>query len=302
MEVKIEKEYGGMSLKSFLFSHMRLSRAQVTKLKNHPLGISVNGCHATVRQVLREGDTLVLRLEDQEDEINEDILPVKMEISTVYEDEGVIIVNKAGGMPVHPSHNHHEDTLANGMAYYFKERGIPFNFRAVNRLDRDTSGLVIVAKSRMAANQFSRVLKDRSIKKEYIAILCGSLEEKQGRITTHIKRQEQSIITRCNCSEGEGDIAITDYEVIAEGGGLSLVRAYPITGRTHQLRVHFSGLGCAILGDSLYGQASREIGRHALHARSLEFQHPFSNEDMVICAEVPEDMARIIKEKIIVED
>ncbi|MBQ2736043.1 MAG: RluA family pseudouridine synthase, partial [Clostridia bacterium] len=224
-------------------------------------------------------------------------LPVKMTLDIVYEDENIIAVNKSGDMPVHPSHNHHDDTLANGMAYYFMQLGIPFNFRAVNRLDRETSGLVIVAKNRMSANRFAKLLESRNIVKGYIAILSAVPERKKDRIVTHIKREQESIIKRCNCPEDQGDIAITDYEVIDEGNGLCLVRAYPITGRTHQLRVHFSGIGCPILGDSLYGEASEEISRQALHGHSLEFDNPFKGERVRITDQLHDDMKRIIKEK-----
>ena len=298
MDIIINKENSGRTVKQYLFDVMRLSRAQVTHLKNVENGISLNGTHVTVRQVLTEGDTLSLCLEDRVEEVNSEILPVKMELDIVYEDDFILVVNKAGNMPVHPSHNHHDDTLANGMAYYFKEKGIPFNFRAVNRLDRDTSGLVIVAKSRRGANIFAKLIESREIKKGYVAILEGILPENSGRITTYIKREQESIITRCNCSEGQGgDIAITDYEVQGISQGYTVVKAYPITGRTHQLRVHFSGLGCPIMGDSLYGNASSEISRHALHAETLEFYHPVSGEMMCIKAPIPEDMLRIIKEK-----
>ncbi len=298
MEYRITAEDSGKTVKQYLFGVLRLSRAQVTKLKENCEGIRLNGSHVSVRQMISEGDILTLGLEDREEEINEEILPVKMELSIVYEDGNIMVVNKSGDMPVHPSHNHHDDTLANAMAYCFMERGIPFNFRAVNRLDRETSGLVIVAKNRMSANRFGKLIESRNIEKSYLAILVGSPEKKRDRIVTHIKRQTESIITRCNCAENEGDIAITDYEVIAEGGGLSLVRAYPITGRTHQLRVHFAGIGCSILGDSLYGEPSSEIPRQALHGEGLSFLHPFTNELVSIKAEPPEDMKRIIKEKI----
>lgn len=297
MEYKITKDNEGKTVKQYLFGVLHLSRAQVTKLKVNESGIRLNGSHVTVRQVLTENDVLTLELEDMEHEINEEIVAVKMDLDIVYEDESVIIVNKGGDMPVHPSHNHYEDTLANGLVYYFKKKGVPFNFRAANRLDRETSGLVIVAKSRMAANRFAKLLESRQITKGYISILKGIPEKKSDRIVTHIKRQAESIITRCNCCENEGDIAITDYEVIAEGGGISVVRAFPITGRTHQLRVHFAGIGCPILGDSLYGEASVEISRQALHAEELTFCHPFSNEKMNIKAQLPSDMKRIIKEK-----
>lgn len=298
MEYRITKEYSGKTLKQYLFGELRLSRAQVTKLKSHEEGIKLNGIHVTVRQVLNEGDVLFLSLEDNIEEVNSEIVPVKMDLSIVYEDKNIFIVNKSGDMPVHPSHNHHEDTLANGAAYYFKEKGIPFNFRAVNRLDRETSGLVMVAKNRMSANRFARLLETRQVEKGYVAILQGVPEKKKDRIVTHIKRQQESIITRCNCPENEGDLAITDYEVIQEGGGLCVVRAYPITGRTHQLRVHFAGIGCPILGDSLYGQASQEISRQALHGHTLTFVHPFTEKEVYVEAELPQDMKRIIKEKI----
>ncbi len=298
MEIVIAKEYEGKSLKEYLFGVMRLSRAQVTALKTFPGGMVLNGERVSVRAVLHEGDLLSLGLEDREECINREILPVFMNIDIAYEDEYIICVNKDAATAVHPSHNHRDDTLANGLAYYFEEKGIPFNFRAVNRLDRETSGLVMVAKSKMAAAGFSKIISSREIEKSYIAILEGVLKEKKGRISTYIKREKESIITRCNCEAGDGgDIAITDYEVLAENEGLSLVRAYPITGRTHQLRVHFSGIGCPILGDTLYGRPSELIGRQALHGEGLKFIHPFTGKEIALRGEIPDDMARIIKEK-----
>ena len=200
-------------------------------------------------------------------------------------------------MPTHPSHNHYDDTVANSLAYYYKLKSRPFVFRSVNRLDRNTSGAVLVAKNRISAYKLGKQMKSGGIKKTYIAILDGIPERKSGRIETYIRRKEESIIFREVCEKREdAKLAITDYTVIAEGNGLSCVMATPVTGRTHQLRLHFAHLGCPILGDDLYGEPSDLIGRHALHAYKLEFQHPDSQAPLCIAAELCDDMKRIIKE------
>jgi 23S rRNA pseudouridine1911/1915/1917 synthase len=226
-----------------------------------------------------------------------DAKPQDIPINIVYEDPCVMVVDKPYYMPVHPSFNHPTDTLANAFMGYWKNKGQQKIFRAINRLDKNTSGVVLVAKNRISASKLSSQMKNDVIKKTYIAILEGTLPENEGRIITHIKRKEKSIILRQVCDECEDSkIAITDYKVLAQSNGLSLVSATPVTGRTHQLRVHFAHLGAQILGDDLYGKGSSAISRHALHAYSLEFTHPKTNKEIRISAPLPSDIADVIEQ------
>ena len=293
MIYKISAEENGKTVKEVLRYGVGLSLAFTKQLKFLDNGIMLNGEKVTVRKIVSEGDLLFLATEDIE---KQGVLtPVNIPIDIVYEDEYIVMPNKSANMPTHPSHNHRGDTLADALAYKYQQEGIPFVFRAISRLDRNTSGIVLIAKDRISASKLSDSMKNGTITKKYIAILDGELNSNDGIIDTYIKREAESIIFRkvCNINEG-GDHAITKYKVLAIKNGYSLVLASPITGRTHQLRVHFSYLGTPILGDDMYGKASALISRHALHAISLEFIHPRTQEQLVLFAEPSEDIASAI--------
>ncbi len=273
------------TVKEIVFGELGLSRGQVVSLKNND-GIRVNGCHVTVRYRLSEGDILELKLEDVEDNINTRIPPVDIPIQILYEDDDVICINKPSGMPTHPSHNHHTDTLANALVYYYSQKGIPFVFRAVNRLDRETSGVVLVAKNRAASAKLSKSLQDNKFEKVYNAVVCGTPREEQGRIIAYISRKEGSIIFRKASDTGTAsEYAETYYEIIERYGDHSLLKVKPITGRTHQIRVHMQYIGNPIFGDGLYGVESCE--GLMLHASSLSFPLP-SGEMLTVNAPIPD--------------
>lgn len=293
--MKFENKFIGLSIKEILIDELGFSKRAIAALKARPDGILLNGKHATVRAKVNEGDVLIINCEDMESN-EEKLVPSSTLPDIIYEDEHIVAVNKPPFMPTHQSQGHFYDTLANSLAYYYSKEGRPFVFRSVNRLDRNTSGVVLVAKSRIAAAKLSEEMKREDIKKSYIAILDGTLEQNLGTIETYIRRAQKSIILREVCGECEdGKIAITNYRVLARANGLTLVEAEPRTGRTHQLRVHFSHLGAPILGDDLYGSASPLIERHALHARKLNFVHPDSRKVISIQADLPSDMREIIE-------
>lgn len=293
--MKFENKFIGLTVKEILTSELGFSKRAIADLKARPDGILLNGEHATVRAKVNEGDVLIINCEDMGSN-EEKLVPSSTLPDIIYEDEHIVAVNKPPFMPTHQSQGHFYDTLANSLAYYFTKQGRPFVFRSVNRLDRNTSGVVLVAKSRIAAAKLSEEMKRDGIKKSYIAILDGTLEQNLGTIETYIRRAQKSIILREVCGECEdGKIAITNYRVLARANGLTLVEAEPRTGRTHQLRVHFSHLGAPILGDDLYGSASPLIERHALHARKLNFVHPDSRKVISIQADLPSDMREIIE-------
>ena len=186
--------------------------------------------------------------------------------------------------------------MANALAFRYRNDGEAFVFRPVNRLDRNTSGLLIIAKCRIAAAKLTRAMQQGRIRKKYVAILDGSLESDGGVIDTYMRRTAESIIVREVCDECEGaDRAITEYRVIYRSDRYTVVEAEPKTGRTHQLRVHFAHLGAPIVGDDLYGDASEHIDRHALHSHSLTLVQPTSEEIMRVSAPLPEDMRALLE-------
>ncbi len=293
MKIKIENKYDNKSVLDYLKKELCLSHAQITRLKTIPDGITVNGAHVTVRHRLCTGDELGLALEDREQETNPNLVPVDIPIDIIYEDAYIVAVNKRAGMPTHPTMYHYSDTLANALAYRYRAQGRPFIFRSVNRLDLDTSGIVLVAKDGRCASLLSRDIAERRVVKEYLAVVCGVTDER-GEITSYIRRVGDSIIKRANFDTGiDSEYAKTEYERVASDGENTLVRVRPHTGRTHQIRVHFSGIGHPLVGDTLYGTASHEITRQALHACSLGFRHPVTGEHLTLNAPTPEDISKI---------
>ena len=288
MDIRIDADKSGKCVLDILRGELKFSSALITFLKNRSNGILVNGEHATVRKLLFEGDMLSLNYEDAESDQNEGIQPVDLPLEIVYCDRDILIVNKPPYMPTHPSHDHQRDTLANAVAYHFKNLKTPFVFRAINRLDSQTSGLVLLARNKVSAQHLSDDMVKGHIKKHYFAVLHGNVTETEGKIDLPIRRMENSKIKR---EVGEGGArAITRFRSLVANDMYSAVIASPITGRTHQLRVHFSHSGHCLCGDTLYGYPCEYIGRQALHALHLEFTHPSSGRHMSVSAKLPEDI------------
>ncbi|MBE6548828.1 MAG: RluA family pseudouridine synthase [Ruminococcaceae bacterium] len=293
MEYVVEKEYAGKTVREIIKRPLCISAATLKHLKFIDNGIMLNGNHVTVRAIVNEGDILSLATEDTKEQ--EKLTPVDLPLDIAYEDTFLVVPNKPANMPTHPSRDHYDDTVANALAYRYEKMGIPFVFRPINRLDRNTSGLLLIARDRLSANTLSDSMRKKEIKKQYVAILDGVPKEHEGIIDTYIRRTEESIIVRENCKEGEGgDRAVTEYKVLLSENGHSVVYANPITGRTHQIRVHFAGIDCSITGDDMYGHESEYISRHALHSHILEFPHPKSEELISIKAPLPEDMLKLL--------
>jgi len=289
MEFKIGKDGDGILLRSYL-KRLSLSNKLVAHLKTLENGMTVNGEHVTVRYMLKSGDILRLLIEDTDS--SESIEPIELPLDIIYEDEDLVVCNKPPFMPTHPSHNHYDDTLANALAFYYS--GKPFVFRPVNRLDRNTSGTVLVAKNARAAGMLFSEMKKRNIEKTYLAVVEGEFSG-SGVIEKYLCRTEASIIVRRVCEENEAgaQYAKTEYKIIKSGHGLSLVRLKPLTGRTHQLRVHLASIGHPILGDDIYGNSSNVIDRQALHAESLIFTRPSDGKRMEVTAPLPLDTKNI---------
>ena len=198
---------------------------------------------------------------------------------------------------MHPSILHYEDSLSSGVKYYFDTINLHKKIRPVNRLDNNTSGIVIFAKNEYIHDLLSRQMQNKEFKKEYVAVCEGHLENNSGTIDAPISRKENSIIERC--VKSDGDTAITHYKVLNEfvknDVKMSELLIDLETGRTHQIRVHLSYIGHPIVGDSLYGKESSLISRQALHAYKVYFKHPITNKNMEITAEIPKDILALIK-------
>lgn len=286
----ITTEYNGFQIDKFLKTK-GFSSANITAIKKMPNNVVIDGIWVHMNHKLKSGDVLTVNI--TEDDSSEKIPPVEMALDIAYEDEDIIVINKPAGLPIHPSLNHYEDSLANGLAYYYKSQGKPFIFRCANRLDKNTSGLTVVAKHLVSANILSTMVKMREFHREYYAIVRGTLDEREGTIDAPIGRVDNSIITRMVDFE-QGERAITHYKVIHEENGHSLVSIHLETGRTHQIRVHFKYIGHPLIGDHLYNPDFQWINRQALHSHKISFLHPITKQAMEFVAPLPEDMRRIV--------
>lgn len=266
------------------------SRQIMIHLKKTPMGILVNDQWAYVRTPLREGDRIRVLLTEAES--SENILPVPMPLDILYEDPDILVVNKPADTPVHPSLRNYENTLANGVAWYYRQKGESFVFRCINRLDRDTTGLLVLGKNAYSASVLSSQMKKRAIHRTYLGAAGGILQPSRGTVDAPIARAQDSAILRCVDFE-RGDPAVTHYETLCAGDGCSLVRFSLETGRTHQIRVHMKHLGVPLLGDYLYNPEYSKIKRVALHSWSLEFDHPVTKEHLYFQCPLPKDMAEL---------
>ena len=285
----IPTEYDGFPIDKFL-KVQGYSSANITAIKKMPNNVVIDNEWVHMNRKLRAGEVLTVNITEVES--SEKIPPVKMTLDIVYEDEDIIVVNKPAGLSIHPSLNHHEDSLANGLAYYFESQDKPFIFRCANRLDKITSGLTVIAKHLVSANILSTMVKNREFHREYYAIVRGALEQHQGTIDAPIGRVSDSIITRQVDFEN-GERAVTHYKVIEERNGHSLISIHLETGRTHQIRVHFKYIGHPLIGDHLYNPDMEFMQRQALHSHRIQFKHPITKKVMEFVAPLPNDMSVI---------
>lgn len=281
----ITAEYDGATLLSFL-KDKHFSSTLITHLKRTENGLRVNDVWTTVRHILRENDQVTVLL--LETDSSENIIPTKMPLDIVYEDEDLMIINKPANTPIHPSQGNYANTLANGVAYYYKTKNEAFVYRCINRLDRDTTGLLILAKHLYSASLLSAMVKDRLIHREYLAIATGKTPSK-GVIEAPISRVDGSTIER-QINFEIGEYAQTSYKTLAFHDGYSLVSLTLGTGRTHQIRVHMKHIGHPLPGDFLYNPDYTKIKRQALHSHRLSFTHPITGKELSFTAPLPDDM------------
>lgn len=326
----IDEKNAGMAIKDFL-SFREYSSQNLTDLKKAQDGIIHNGERAYVTEKLEAGDSLVINITD--DHSSEKIPPVRMELDIVYEDEDLIIISKPADMPTHPSMNNYENTLANGLAYYFESKGEDFVFRSINRLDRNTTGLVLVAKNAVSGAILSKQVREGRIKKEYVAIAQGIIDfsgdgsgkgllssdcsisvkglisgnyrnveglikgadEDHFTIDAPIARVEGSTIERKVDESGER--AVTHVTVLERRDDMTLVSCDLETGRTHQIRVHMAHIGHPLIGDGMYNPDNKDMKRQALHCRRLAFTQPLTGEKVDVTVPLAGDMEEVLRKK-----
>ena len=273
LEYCVEKEDKDKTVNQILSEKFELSNRLFNKLvKNKKIFINGNSIDTRIKPKI--ADKMIIDFNYDED--NSNIISKKVDLDIIYEDDGMLIINKPAGIAVHPSIRHFEDSIASGVKYYFESKGINKKIRPVNRLDLNTSGLIIFAKNEYIQENLIRQMQTNLFNKEYLAIVTGVLEKDKGRIEEPIARKYGSIIERCVSENGKK--AITEYEVIRRIGDNCLVKCRLLTGRTHQIRVHMSYIGHPLLGDSLYGEKSDLIDGQALHCYKLTFLHPINHE------------------------
>ena len=277
------------TVKEILINKLGISSRLLRKLKLNSR-IFCNGKVAWVNDKVNVGDVVLANIAFEER--NDKIKAESGEISVLYEDDCLLVINKPGDMVVHPTCIHQSGTLANFVKFYLESKGDFVTTRFVNRLDRETSGVIIFAKNDYTQEVLVRQMQVGTFEKEYIAVVYGDITLDRGRIDLPIKRASDSIMERITADDGE--YAVTNYEVIKRLKDRTVVKVRLETGRTHQIRVHFKAIGHPIIGDGLYSDISTDlISRQALHAYRVSFLHPITKETIEIIAEVPDDIKKL---------
>ena len=286
----ITPAHAGMSVERYLKQQHGYSTRTLVKLKHYPQGLQLNGRHVRTIDLLQAGDTLAVTFLDSQEHGVEHFIRSNRRVEIPYEDDDLLVFNKPADMPCHQSCGHAADTLANVFAAHCDALRLDLMYRPLNRLDRDTSGAVLVAKNRFAAAKVTN-----NFHKTYQAILLGCPPQPQGRVDAPIRREFPEEMRRIVAPDGQR--AVTNYRVLAqgtvEGQPLSLVDFVLETGRTHQIRVHMAHLGCPVLGDELYGQKSELIPRQALHCRHISFPQPVTGQEIRVDCPLPADMQAV---------
>ena len=256
------------------------------KLKEHTCDVILDGEPGFLNRNIKDRLNLSVNIKEYE---KTEYISSKIPLDILYEDEDIVVINKSYDMPIHPSINHRDNTLANALTHYYATESSPFIFRCLNRLDKNTTGITIVAKNPLSAAILSRQMKENSIHRIYYAIVEGEINS-EGIVDAPIARVSDSIILRAVNYE-QGQPAITEYEPLKILNGNTLIKCTLKTGRTHQIRVHMSYINHPLIGDYLYGNVENTAvnGRHLLHAGEISFVHPITGEEMTIVAPFPED-------------
>lgn len=289
LKLKVRLEEEELKLGEYLRYNAEFSSRFIKKAAKDRR-IKVNNKEVTLSYKLKFEDIIEIKVNKEEEQ---DIIPEKMDLDIVYEDQDIIALNKPKGMVVHPTKRHLNGTLSNGLLYYFKEKKEKSIVRLVNRLDMDTSGLILVAKNAFSHMALARDMQKDDFVKSYLAIVHGNIKDKEGVIDKPIYRVGEGTIKRI--IDERGQRSVTRFEVIKSYKDADLVKLTLETGRTHQIRVHLSSIGHPIFGDALYGKEENEyIDRQALHAYRLEFPHPKDRRILKLERDLPFDMKNLI--------
>ena len=291
LTLSIGADQEGKTLQTLLRRELALSAAGVRRAKGLEDGILLDGQPAFTSAVARLGQTLTVAVGDPQG--SPQIAPVPGPLDIRYEDEDLLVVNKAGGVPVHPSQGHHGDTLANFLMAHYARQGLVAAFHPVNRLDRGTSGRMAVAKHGHAHELRQGQVQKGELRRTYLAVCEGIPQPQQGTVDQPIGRLPGSVLQRQVSPDGAP--ARTHYAVLETGRGRSLVRLKLDTGRTHQIRVHMAFLGCPLAGDFLYGGELPELPqRFALHSASIRLYQPVTGNEIALASPLPETLAALL--------
>ena len=293
LERRVAPEEEGMRTEVLLKRWFSLSSSVIRRVKWIEDGILADGQRIRTDYRPRAGQLLSVRLTDAERRSG--VVPAPGPLDIVYEDGDVIVLNKAPGVPVHPGPGHFSDTLGNFLLYYYDTSGQEGDFHPVHRLDRGTSGLLVVARHAHAQEILKRQLHTDSFRRIYLAVCEGTPEPLRGVVDAPLGPKPGSLVEQEIRPDGKP--ARTRYETLWSGGGRSLLRLELDTGRTHQIRVHMASLGCPLTGDFLYGREEPElIARPALHSAHLSLRHPVTGAELEFDAPLPADMAALLPE------
>lgn len=284
LEYIVDKNFEKQTIGRYLRTYCSVSARTLAKLKRIEGAILLNGQKAKAVDLVKLGDKISISVPSG---VSEGVTPVELPIDVVFEDEYLVVLNKPPFMPVHPTKVHQQDTLANALSYYAGSKGESYAFHAVNRLDRNTSGLVIVAKDRHTAS----IMSQNEITKHYTAFVMGEIVG-NGTVDAPIELSQNSKIVRTVSPSGKP--SVTHYESVSVKEGFSVIKLILETGRTHQIRCHMSHIGYPLLGDDLYGGSMDRINRHALHCGYISFTHPINGENITINADMPDDMKSLL--------
>ena len=273
----------GLTVKTVLRRRLCLAESLLRHLKFVPGAVQRNGEAARLIDRVQTGDQLTVLLDEKS---TGRFVPVRAELSVLYEDEDLLLVDKAAGMPMHSG----ENSLAGAVAAHL---GMDAPFHPVQRLDKGTSGVLCIAKSRYLHDRLRRMLHSEGLRREYLAIVCGKPSPECGTVDAPISKTADA--AHRHCVTAEGLPSRTHYETLSSNGELSLLRLRLETGRTHQIRIHMAYIGCPLLGDALYGAADPRIARAALHSHTLSLIHPLTGVQLTADAPIPSDIKQIIE-------
>ncbi len=287
LDYEVEEQDAGLKIIDVLATSMHISSRLIRKCKNNN-NIWLNNKSGSVNRIVQFGDIISMMLDHDENTFE----PNDLEVTVLYEDGDVLVVDKPPFLVVHPTKGHPEGTLANALSHHQYQIGQNYKIRFINRLDRDTSGIVLIAKNAFAQQIVSEQMQAKSVDKFYLAVVEGEIKDDKGTIDLPIDREAEMDIKRIVIDTGLA--SITHYEVLERFKDYTYVKISLETGRTHQIRVHFSHIGHPILGDHLYGQVSDMIDRQALHCHVMSFKPPRENEKVSVVCNLPKDIENVL--------